>query len=59
MIELIEFVSAQESSNTRLKILPLFLGITMEELKEKKRWYELLEKLRIMALEDSRIDVKE
>ena len=37
MMELNEFVKAQKSTNTRLKILPLFLGITKEQLGEKER----------------------
>lgn len=58
MIEFIEFVYAQESTHTCLKILLLFVGITMEEFKDKKRRHQWLEKWQVMALEDCELTLR-
>ena len=59
MLELVEFVKAQESTNTHLRILPLFLGITRKQLQEKRRLELWEQRWNDMAREDARINVKE
>jgi hypothetical protein len=58
MTELNEFVKAQGSTNPDLKILPLFLGITMEQFKEKERQDRWFGEWQKMAGAYGRIDVE-
>lgn len=59
MMELNEFVKAQESTNSRLKILPLFLGITREQFDEKERRDRWLTVWKTMQEVDGTIDLDE
>lgn len=61
MIELNEFVQAQASTNTHLKILPLFFGLSLEQFKDAKQEGRRANWLKVWqgwASEDDRIDVK-
>lgn len=62
MIELVEFVRAQKSGkNPHLKILPLFLGLSVSEFSDKEKQEEWFGKWEKLAEEDPsmRIDVNE
>lgn len=55
MMELNEFAKAQETTNSNLKVLPLYVGITFEQFnKSKLRW---LEKWKEWRESDKRIDL--
>lgn len=58
MIEFNAFVQARASTNPCLKILPLFLGITINEFKDAKRRKRWLKVWQDWAAIDDRIDVR-
>lgn len=57
MIELNEFAKAKKGSNPKLRILPLYFGITHEQFNVKKmEWLRAWKKWKV---QDKRIDLKE
>lgn len=59
MIELHAFVQARLTSNTNLKILPLFYGLSVKEFTNEKRRLHWFKKWEDWAKIDSRINFKE